>query len=214
MTQFFDWFQLCVTVCLLCLLFGRALHLYSRGIRVVVIDRESSTSQAMVDLVVAAGFVLWIYETLAYVLPLHVHVIPHSSRFSIVESTVLKCFGMTLSLLGLLIYGLALQALGKYWRIGIDKATPGRLVTHGIFALTRNPIYVGLDLLALGTFLVIGQLVFLIFALVIVGGFHYQILREENFLIRTYEEAYRDYCSRVGRYVKVPPIIISALPRR
>jgi protein-S-isoprenylcysteine O-methyltransferase Ste14 len=63
-----------------------------------------------------------------------------------------------------------------------------------MFALSRNPIFVFLDLYAFGTFLINGTLGFLLFALVLATGIHYQILQEESFLRRTYGTAYHDYC--------------------
>ena len=57
------------------------------------------------------------------------------------------------------------------------------------------------DLLAIGTFLLQGRLVFLMLAAVLVLMFDELICREERFLGDHYAEAYRDYCGRVGRYV-------------
>jgi len=98
------------------------------------------------------------------------------------------------------VFILALVSFGASWRIGIDAKTPGGLVTTGIFALSRNPIFVFLDLYAFGTFLINGTLGFLLFALVLAAGIHYQILQEESFLRRTYGTDYHDYCRRTARY--------------
>jgi protein-S-isoprenylcysteine O-methyltransferase Ste14 len=114
--------------------------------------------------------------------------------FQVAALTYLVCLGFG--------RGLALPAFGDSWRLGIDRETSGPLVTHGVFAWTRNPIYVGLDSFALGTFLVQGRLIFLALALVSVGMLQDQIRREERFLARAYGGAYREYCARVGRYVK------------
>lgn len=62
--------------------------------------------------------------------------------------------------------------------------------------------FVALDLLASGTFLLQGKLIFLILALCIVITLHVQILQEENFLIQAYGDDYKQYCSKVGRYYK------------
>jgi protein-S-isoprenylcysteine O-methyltransferase Ste14 len=102
-----------------------------------------------------------------------------------------------------MIYGLALRAFGDSWRLGIDRTAPGALVTHGIFAWTRNPVYVGLDLLAFGTFLIQGRLIFMVLALLISWMLHLQIRREERFLDRAHGDAYREYRTRVGRYAKL-----------
>ena len=120
----------------------------------------------------------------------------------LVNAVPIKVLGAVMLVAGLLIFGLALRAFGNSWRLGIDREAPGVLVTHGVFGRTPNLIYVALDLLAVGTFLVQGRLIFLALALVIVGMLHYQIRREECFLVRTRGDAFREYCARVGRYVK------------
>lgn len=79
--------------------------------------------------------------------------------------------------------------------------TPGRLVTWGIYAISRHPIYLFFNLYFLGTFLINGTLIFLLFALVIAGNLHLQILNEEEFLQRTYGRAYQEYCLRTYRYL-------------
>ncbi len=76
------------------------------------------------------------------------------------------------------------------------------LGSGGIFAWTRNPIYVALDLIFFGAFLVQGRAIFLALALALAGLLHYQIRREEKYLARLYGDAYRAYCERVGRYVR------------
>ena len=204
MTRFFDWFQLAVLICLICLGFGKGLILRNRGIRVIVVDLPSSGTQAVADLLFLISAVLWFYETLAYALPLDFHVVPTSLSPVIVNNLAFKVAGMVLSVLGLVIYGLALRRMGESWRIGIDKEKAEGLVTDGLFAWTRNPIYVALDLLAFSAFLIVGRLVLLVLVLVIAASFHRQIRKEERFLVQTYGDAYRDYCSRVGRYCKLP----------
>ena len=86
------------------------------------------------------------------------------------------------------------------WRLGIDRDQPGALVTGGIFGRSRNPVYLGLALLAVGVFLVLGRLVLLALALVFLVYFHFLIRREERFLAERYGEAYREYARSVGRW--------------
>jgi len=204
MSRFFDLFQVFALVCLLGLGFGRAFLLYSRGIRVVVIDRQRSMAQTLVEICFLVCFFLWVYEIVAYAWPLRVHFAPQCLGTVIVAAVAIKVVGVVLLVAGLLIYGMALWAMGESWRIGIDRNAPGALVTLGVFAWTRNPIYIALDLFAVGTFLVQVRLFFLLLAILMVVMFHYQIRREERFLMLTYEDAYRDYCKRVGRYGTFP----------
>ncbi|MHB8866444.1 MAG: methyltransferase family protein [Pirellulaceae bacterium] len=89
------------------------------------------------------------------------------------------------------------KGVWQSWRLGIDRKSPGSLVTTGIFAWTRNPIYVAFDLLAIGTLLLQGRLIFLVLAAIIVLVVHELICREERFLSEQYGHAYRDYRARV-----------------
>jgi protein-S-isoprenylcysteine O-methyltransferase Ste14 len=103
-------------------------------------------------------------------------------------------------ILGLAINALALYSFSDSWRVGIDREKPGKLVTTGIFAWSRNPVYISLDLLVLGTFLLQGLLIFLILTIGIAGSLHIQILQEEKFLVQNYKEAFIKYCSKTRRY--------------
>jgi protein-S-isoprenylcysteine O-methyltransferase Ste14 len=193
MARFFDCFLLVALACLLCLGFGRGVMLYRRGIRVIV---------SVPDFLFLVCFFVWVYELVAYAWPFGAHVVPQSLGVFIVDAAPFKVVGAVLSLAGLVICGLALRAMGASWRIGIDRDTPGTLVTGGIFGWTRNPIYVSLDLLAIGTFLIQGRLIFFLFALAFVGMFDFQIRREERFLTEAYGKEYREYCARVPRYIR------------
>jgi protein-S-isoprenylcysteine O-methyltransferase Ste14 len=200
MTRFFDCFQLAAVACLACLGIGRALAMYARGVGVLVIDRERSLARALGDLLSVILILVWAYEIVAYAWPLRTHLVPPSLGIVVVDAVAIKVMGTAVALAGLVIYALALRAFGDSWRLGIDRDAPGALVTDGVFAWTRNPIYVGLDLLAIGTSLVQGRPIVLALALVIVVMLHDQILREERFLARAYGNAYREYCARVRRY--------------
>ena len=200
-TRFFDWFQIAALGCLATLGIGRAILLYSRGVRVVVIDWERSAWEKLADLLLVILFLSWAYETIAFAWPLRNHIFAARLRAVLVDFVGLKVAGVPVVLTGLLIFALALWAFADSWRIGIDRQTPGALMTHGIFAWTRNPIYIALDLIAFGTFLLSGRAILLAIALGLVGLLHYQIRREEKYLAGVYGDAYRDYCERVGRYV-------------
>lgn len=200
--RFFDWFQLAVLLVMACLAFGRAFTLYSRGVRVVVIDRERSVGRTLVDLLTVVCFVVWVYEVAAHTWPLRTHFVPEPLGAVLIDVTAIKILGAVLLMSGPVIYSLALVAMGSSWRLGIDRNSHGRLVTGGIFRWSRNPIYIALDCLALGVFLIQGRLVFLALAAFLIGTLHDQILYEERFLSRAYGDTYRDYCRRVGRYVK------------
>lgn len=76
-------------------------------------------------------------------------------RLAWLESEALRVVGWALLAL-CLIWVIAAQAqMGASWRIGIDAAAQPPLVRTGLFALSRNPIFLGMRLALLGLFLVL-----------------------------------------------------------
>lgn len=199
--RFFDWFQLAALACLLCLGVVRAVMLYARGVRVVVVDWQRTVTQMLCDSLLVTSLLLLVYHVIAYSWPLPDSFVLPSLGTQLIDGAVAKAVGAALITAGLVIYGLGLWAFGNSWRLGIDRNSPGPLVTTRIFAWTRNPVYLAFDLLAVGTLLLQGRLIFLLLAAVFVLMIHETICREERFLSEQYGDAYRDYCARVGRYV-------------
>jgi protein-S-isoprenylcysteine O-methyltransferase Ste14 len=202
--RIFDWFQLAALACWLVIGLWRMLALYARGVPVLAPDRDRAPAQLLCDLLAGACLVVWWYELVAYAAPLQFHVIPKSLDVVLLDAMAFKTMGLLAWLAALSIYGLALWAIGDSWRIGIDRGAPGSLVTDGIFAWSRNPIYFSFTLGVMGTFLIQGRLIFLVIALVLAGLLRALIRREERFLAHTYGDAYREYEAKVGRYVTWP----------
>ncbi len=109
--------------------------------------------------------------------------------------------GVFLCALALLLVVLSLVSFGTSFRVGIDTERPGALVTSGIFAHTRNPMYVAFGLLLFGEFLIQPGWIVLAYLLAAPLLFHRQVLREEAYLSEHYGEEYRRYAERVRRYV-------------
>jgi protein-S-isoprenylcysteine O-methyltransferase Ste14 len=109
--------------------------------------------------------------------------------------------GAALSLAALAVLVTAFLHMGRSWRIGIDPDSRERLVTSGIFSLSRNPIFLAIDLLALSSVLVSGSVFFLVSGALVVTGIHVQILREERFLAGVFGDEYARYRARVARYL-------------
>ena len=108
--------------------------------------------------------------------------------------------------IALLIAGLALLVsaqlqLGASWRIGIDVAARPGLVTSGIYARSRNPIFLALLLIVAGYMLLIPTFLSAVLLAATYIGTRLQIHAEESYLLRAYGDQYRAYASRVGRLV-------------
>ena len=203
MNRFFELFPLAALACMFCLGGVRGAMLYRRGIRVIAVDWERTPVEMLCDLVLITSLLAWAYHVIAYSWPLPESFVISSLGLKLIDNTAAKAVGSLLLTAGVVIYGMALIVFGNSWRLGIDRETPGGLVTTGIFAWTRNPIYLAFDLLFIGMFLVQGRLVFMLLAGILILMIHETICREERFLRGQYGEAYRDYCARVGRYVTV-----------
>jgi protein-S-isoprenylcysteine O-methyltransferase Ste14 len=123
------------------------------------------------------------------------------SRQEFFRSDIVSWVGVLLCLAGLLLVFLSLVSFGKSFRVGIDPDRPDRLVTTGVFAFSRNPIYVAFGFVLLGQFLVFPNWILLVYMIAATWLFHRQISREEEYLREHYAKQYSDYCNRVRRYL-------------
>ncbi len=126
---------------------------------------------------------------------------PYWETPAVFRSEMLGWFGVAAGLLGLVVLGVSLVSFGESFRIGIDEKTKDKLVTGGIFAFTRNPIYVAFALVLLCQLLVFQTWFFLIYLIVATWLFHRQVLLEERFLEGKYGKQFEDYRKRVRRYI-------------
>ena len=95
----------------------------------------------------------------------------------------------------------SLISFGTSFRVGIDTEKPDKLITTGIFAFSRNPIYVAFGFMLVGQFLIGPQWILLIYVVVGFALFHRQVLREEVFLREHYGAEYEAYSRKVWRYL-------------
>lgn len=199
---FFDYFQIASIAAFFIIVIGRALYLrLSRNINAIAIGGGKKGLVLAVELISFAGLLVWMAEILLYALHSGFRIFPAPLDTQLIDSLWAKLAGASLVSFGFLVFVLAFVSFGDSWRVGFDVKTPGALVTKGIFALSRNPIYVFLDLWFTGIFLINGTLIFLIFAVLTLAVQHWQILQEEDFLSKLYGQPYRDYCNRTARYI-------------
>lgn len=202
MISFWDWFQITSIFLFVVILMAKAFILRTRtGVNPIAIGRGKKGFQLVFELYSFFGLTLWMVEILSRSLHSRFRIFPSTVDVQLIDSPVAKVMGGVLVTLGLVTFAWAFYSFGTSWRVGFDTKTPGALVTSGIFALSRNPIYLFLDLWFVGVFLINGTLVFLIFALLALGHLHYQIIREEKFLDDLYGEPYKDYRSKTARYL-------------
>jgi protein-S-isoprenylcysteine O-methyltransferase Ste14 len=127
--------------------------------------------------------------------------LPTVSRQAFFQSETIAWVGVLVCLMGLLLLVWSLVSFGQSFRVGIDTDHPDKLITTGVFAFSRNPIYVAFALILLGQFLIFSNWILLVYLGAAIWLFHRQVLREEDFLKRHYGQEYLEYCNRVRRYV-------------
>ena len=117
------------------------------------------------------------------------------------NSTLLIGIGLAL-LASALIWVLVAQIqMGESWRIGIDEKTNSPLVQHGLFGVSRNPIFLGMLVMLVGLLFAIPTAATLIVTLLGFALIHIQVRLEEPFLVDKYGEVYRVYQKRVRRWL-------------
>ena len=114
---------------------------------------------------------------------------------------------------GLRISGLVLIGLGDWffitafltmkdsWRAGIDIEQKTSLVTTGIYKISRNPAFVGFDLMYIGSSLATCNVIIIILSLLCIIIMHFQIKEEERFLENEFKDEYLNYKKTVRRYL-------------
>jgi protein-S-isoprenylcysteine O-methyltransferase Ste14 len=118
-------------------------------------------------------------------------------RFS---SEPVHLLGAALVLVGIVGALAAQMSMGDSWRIGVDARETTDLVTEGLFAWVRNPIFSFILLTGVGLVALLPT-AFSLLALVLTAlGIEIQVRAvEEPYLEDTHGDAYREYASRVGR---------------
>ena len=110
--------------------------------------------------------------------------------------------GIALFAGGLALTLAAQLGMGTSWRIGVDPSERTDLVTGGLFAVVRNPIYSGMLPASIGIALMVPNVLALAAVAALIVGLEIQTRAvEEPYLLATHGESYRAYASRVGRFV-------------
>ena len=110
--------------------------------------------------------------------------------------------GMAMMVGSLFVVRAGQRHLRASWRVGFDRAAPPTtLMTAGVYARSRNPIFVGLIQLVLGFFLVLPNALTLTIALVTIVLLQVRVLIEEQHLVSSHGDAYLAYCSVTPRWL-------------
>lgn len=143
----------------------------------------------------------------------------YASKYSILVlwgAMVVQSWGIAISLIevprvlqlvALLFWvcGFAFMYLGRFtmgdsFRLGTPREDT-RLRTDGLFRLSRNPMYVGVYLIAFASALYTANPIVVLLGVFVIAVHHRIVLAEENHLRNVFGREYREYCSRVRQYI-------------
>ncbi|MGB0125950.1 MAG: isoprenylcysteine carboxylmethyltransferase family protein [Silvibacterium sp.] len=178
-------------VLVLGMVLGRSLMMRQRGIRAMHFGKIDKK-----DYLIPPFALFYFYLVFA-----NVFGFPTVSGKEFFPLEIVRWAGVAVCLAGLLLLLASLVSFGRSFRVGIDTEHPDELITGGVFAFSRNPIYVAFAFVLLGEFLIFSNRILLAYLVVAIWLFHRQVLREETYLRAHYGEPYAEYSRRVRRYL-------------
>ena len=135
------------------------------------------------------------------------YLVPLVEVISIFKNTYLdfvwlRITGITLGVLGVIIFAVSVLTMRDSWRAGVPKDENTELVTSGIYAFSRNPAFLGCEFIYIGILAMFFNVSLLIVTLLAILLLHLQIVNvEEDFLLTTFGDDYLAYKKKVCRYI-------------
>lgn len=108
--------------------------------------------------------------------------------------------GVIIGICAVIVFAVAVITMKDSWRAGIpEKKT--NIITHGIYSISRNPAFLGFDMLYLSMLLMFFNIPLLLCSVWAAVMLHLQILQEEDWLTQTFGSKYTEYSAKVRRYL-------------
>ena len=113
--------------------------------------------------------------------------------------TELRNVGIVIGVTAVLFFALATITMKTSWRVGIpeEKTT---LITNGIYKWSRNPAFVGFDLLYVSICLMFCNIPLILVSIWAAIMLHLQILQEEEHMHKMFGSTYDEYKKHTLRY--------------
>jgi len=142
----------------------------------------------------------WISITIFSFFPeLYEHLVP----IRYLELDALRMAGLIILIGSFVWLSIAQYQMSNSWRIGIDYGEKTELVSDGLFKYSRNPIFLGVLVSYLGTFLIIPNALSFAILLVTFLTIQFQVRLEEEYLVSIHGKTYLSYQMKVRRWYKI-----------
>lgn len=113
-----------------------------------------------------------------------------------------RYIGIVIALLGDVLFVISVLTMKDSWRAGVSETDKTELVTNGIYQISRNPAFLGFDLVYIGILLMFFNWIMFAVSVFAIVMFHLQIVNvEEDFLTTAFRDEYLEYKKKVNRYL-------------
>lgn len=109
--------------------------------------------------------------------------------------------GFIMAMFGNAIFLISVLCMKDSWRAGIPEKDKTKLVTKGIYKISRNPAFLGFNLMYIGILLIFFNYGLLLFTVYVIMMLHLQVLQEEKYMEKTFGNEYLQYKNKVFRYI-------------
>ena len=114
----------------------------------------------------------------------------------------LRIIGLIILALGVIAFTVSVLQMKDNWRAGVQREEKTELVTTGIYSISRNPAFLGFDLMYIGIMIAFFNWYLCIATCLVMVLFHLQIVNvEEEFLVEAFGDEYIKYRKKVCRYL-------------
>ena len=112
----------------------------------------------------------------------------------------IRLLGSIIAFCGDMVFFTAVVSMKDSWRAGIPAEDKTSLITDGIYKYSRNPAFVGFDLVYIGLLCMYFNFLMLAVTVWAVVALHLQTIQEEEFLESAFGVRYLAYKKRTFRY--------------
>ena len=135
------------------------------------------------------------------------YIVPVAEVVSILQKwtvfpTAVRMIGCCVGTAGTAIFVISVLTMKDSWRAGVSRTDETALVTEGIYQISRNPAFLGFDLVYIGILMMFFNRLLFIASVFAILLFHLQIVNvEEDFLLERFGDEYLSYKKKVCRYI-------------
>ncbi len=186
----FKIFALLIMILFYSIYFGKMIIQKRQGIKTRQLGKGKNQNVRTVEILVSVATLL--------IIP--IQLISIIFDLTILNSNI-RFFGFLVGVLGDILFLISIITMKNSWRAGIPSEDKTEFISNGIYKISRNPAFLGFDLMYIGICLLYCNVFTLIFSLFAIIMLHFQILQEEKYLEKTFGEKYITYKNKVFRYI-------------